>query len=324
MSSAAVDNVLPVLTSRFLVLREEEEEQEQGQELLPTDLFEDSSSSPATAIAMVVSPGNSSSSNSKDAMLWSDSIAHDHKHYNGNRNRNRINDIIISSRSSNDVVNDHRTRRCISYPIPAAVPIPRNTQPPITLSSSSSSDLPVCGLFASFSSSPTSEKAGMWQYTYGSSLSPRSTNAVHVQASNAKADANAAAAAATAAWISLSPDDDKMINDAPMTPSLVDVVSAVAPPQHIHNNNNNNNDGIPTIIWYRTCNMNNGYFDNTIIGGGGGGSSSSNDDFEDYDDDDDEVSLLADDPDEDDADVLPHATYDVLANFFDEIYKEDR
>ncbi|KAG7349829.1 hypothetical protein IV203_012426 [Nitzschia inconspicua] len=38
---------------------------------------------------------------------------------------------------------------------------------------------------------------------------------------------------------------------------------------------------------------------------------------------DDVVSALADNPDEDDVGVLPHATYDVLANIFDEIYKDD-
>mmetsp|Transcript_12501 Transcript_12501/g.21867 ORF Transcript_12501/g.21867 Transcript_12501/m.21867 type:complete len:227 (-) Transcript_12501:158-838(-) len=39
--------------------------------------------------------------------------------------------------------------------------------------------------------------------------------------------------------------------------------------------------------------------------------------------DDDEVSALADNPDDDDVDVLPHATYDVLANIFDQIYKDE-
>jgi hypothetical protein len=43
-------------------------------------------------------------------------------------------------------------------------------------------------------------------------------------------------------------------------------------------------------------------------------------DSEDYDD---EVSVLADNPDDDDVDVLPHSTYDVLANIFDQIYKDD-
>lgn len=39
--------------------------------------------------------------------------------------------------------------------------------------------------------------------------------------------------------------------------------------------------------------------------------------------DDDEVSLLADDPDEDDDGVLPPSTYNVLANIFDDIDKDD-
>jgi hypothetical protein len=37
----------------------------------------------------------------------------------------------------------------------------------------------------------------------------------------------------------------------------------------------------------------------------------------------DDVSLLNDDPDEDDAQLLPHSTYNVLAPLFDEIYKDD-
>jgi hypothetical protein len=38
---------------------------------------------------------------------------------------------------------------------------------------------------------------------------------------------------------------------------------------------------------------------------------------------DDVVSVLADNPDDDDVAVLPLATYDVLANIFDEIYKDE-
>jgi hypothetical protein len=37
----------------------------------------------------------------------------------------------------------------------------------------------------------------------------------------------------------------------------------------------------------------------------------------------DEVSMLADNPDDDDMNLLPHATHDVLANIFDEIYKDE-
>jgi hypothetical protein len=41
------------------------------------------------------------------------------------------------------------------------------------------------------------------------------------------------------------------------------------------------------------------------------------------DNDDDVVSVLADNPDEDDVAVLPLATYDVLANILDDIYKDE-
>ena len=37
----------------------------------------------------------------------------------------------------------------------------------------------------------------------------------------------------------------------------------------------------------------------------------------------DEVSELNDNPDDDDMNLLPHATHDVLANIFDEIYKDE-
>jgi len=40
-------------------------------------------------------------------------------------------------------------------------------------------------------------------------------------------------------------------------------------------------------------------------------------------DDSDEVSLLADDPDEDDEGVLPPSTYDVVVNILDEIDRDD-
>ena len=40
-----------------------------------------------------------------------------------------------------------------------------------------------------------------------------------------------------------------------------------------------------------------------------------------FDDWEDDVSLLSDNPDDDDVQVLPHATYNVLAPLFDEIYE---
>lgn len=42
--------------------------------------------------------------------------------------------------------------------------------------------------------------------------------------------------------------------------------------------------------------------------------------FRDWDDD---VSLLNDDPDDDDIEILPQPTYDVLATLFDELYIAD-
>lgn len=42
-----------------------------------------------------------------------------------------------------------------------------------------------------------------------------------------------------------------------------------------------------------------------------------------HDDWDDAVSVLYDDPDEDDAQLLPHSTYDVLAPLLHEMYMDD-
>lgn len=56
---------------------------------------------------------------------------------------------------------------------------------------------------------------------------------------------------------------------------------------------------------------------------GGNCSSSGNSKNAMFEFDDDEVSLLADDPDDDDAGVFPPSTYDVLVNILDEIDKDE-
>eukprot|EP00532_Pseudo-nitzschia_australis_P002387 CAMPEP_0168182278 /NCGR_PEP_ID=MMETSP0139_2-20121125/11784_1 /TAXON_ID=44445 /ORGANISM="Pseudo-nitzschia australis, Strain 10249 10 AB" /LENGTH=384 /DNA_ID=CAMNT_0008103149 /DNA_START=477 /DNA_END=1631 /DNA_ORIENTATION=+ len=90
--------------------------------------------------------------------------------------------------------------------------------------------------------------------------------------------------------------------------------------QHRHHHHENRP---PTIIRWRkssicsTVTMCSSMGD--CIGGSNCGNSSCILDVAASNDLEDEVSLLADDPEEDDDDVLPHATYDVLANLFDDI-----
>jgi len=174
-----------------------------------------------------------------------------------------------------------------------------------------STPLPTKGvsLFASFSSSPSSQ--GMWQYdkkAYQSSfLSPRTTDAVF--------EANKKSAETL--WCSPEAHHDNNVSNDHITstlkPATIPNLPPMAPPllpDHVPANSQDlpqqarqpqTHDGPPTIICCRS-----------------GSSSSSFFEF-----DDDEVSLLADNPDEDDAGVLPHATYDVLVNILDEIDKDD-
>jgi len=168
----------------------------------------------------------------------------------------------------------------------------------------------IGGLFASFSSSPLSQD--MWQYGecyqkaaagqqphHSPFLSPRSTDAVFQE--NQKA---------AAMWCNKNNRNKKIEatipNFPPMAPSLQigrheDIPSGsnhnlLKPPRHAHAHS----DGTPLIIFYRTRSSSSTLFE-----------------F-----DDDEVSVLADDPDEDDAGVLPPATYDVVVNILDEIDRD--
>jgi len=84
-------------------------------------------------------------------------------------------------------------------------------------------------------------------------------------------------------------------NKAAMIPNL----PPMAPSLEIPANSNHSRDCPPSFILYRNRS---GSFCSAF--------------------DDDEVSLLADDPDEDDAGVLPPATYDVVVNILDEIDRD--
>jgi hypothetical protein len=326
-----VDSVLPVLTSRFLLalprrqddddIDDEKKKQQQDEILqlvtkmtaaaahqtqnryqteqqedeadcfanLPTNLFaeEEAQASPLLLPVpvpvnqlMVVSPGNSRTSN-----------------YNNNNNNNK--DIVLwasdsfnTTSNNNNIINIDPDRR-LSCPLPstssmiaaavAAAP-PHPTTP--RRSTGGGGGGGGSSLFASFSSStPTSEMSpSLWQYGAGAAVgaaSPRTTDAV------AQMEAAAAADAEASAWM-------QQENCTAMIPLAPPFAGAAVAAINVNVNATTGLpplpqlppaiDGIPTMI---RC-----YCDYM----------------------DDEVSLLADDPEDDDDNVLPNTTYDVLAN----------
>ena len=164
-------------------------------------------------------------------------------------------------------------------------------------------------LFASFSSSPISrDSTNMWQYSNKNKvshplLSPQTTDAVG--GANAKK-------AAEALWQSPRESQKHLersnghkpfpSNYPPIAPSLmVDDTPA--------NNHSRTQDRPPLVIMFQNRTYNKDYYAEQCLGGVS------------YDDSD-EVSLLADDPDEDDDGVLPPSTYDVVVNILDEIDRD--
>ena len=158
------------------------------------------------------------------------------------------------------------------------------------------------GLFVSFPSSPMPQD--LWQYGQQQTsffLSPRTTDAVLLDnkpAANGCANANAV-------W---SPTQRNK-NSSPVTTTKIHNHNAILPmaPTLFPNDdctspNYNPSNSPPSIIRCRARS----------------GSHSNVSGF-----DDDEVSLLADDPDEDDAGVLPPSTYNVVVNILDQIDRDD-
>jgi hypothetical protein len=144
----------------------------------------------------------------------------------------------------------------------------------------------ACDLFASFSSSLPSE-FNMWHYSENQIFSPLAApTGGGLQDNNNK----------TAEWAS------PMVSVGAAAPGL----SLQLQDQH------GCSDRLPTVIRCRAY-SNAGTVVTSVSSASAMG----------VGDDDDEVSLLADDPDEDDEGVLPPSTYDVLANIFDDIDKDD-
>lgn len=163
-------------------------------------------------------------------------------------------------------------------------------------------------LFASFSPSPVSrECSNMWQYNNKNKichqlLSPRTTDAVG--GGNAKKAAEALWQSPRVREKHLGRGKKSIPNTfPPIAPSLLLDDMPGSKHSRIH-------DRPPLIIIFRCRTYDKEHYGESCLGGGS------------YDDSD-EVSLLADDPDEDDEGVLPPSTYDVVVNILDEIDRDD-
>lgn len=167
-------------------------------------------------------------------------------------------------------------------------------------------------LFASFSSSPISrDGANMWQYNSKNKfchplLSPRTTDAVGGE--NARKTAEAL-------W--KSPRTSKKhfgINIQQKSVAIPSVFPPIAPSLLVDdapgNKQTRTKDRPPSIIVFMARTYDKDNYGDQCLGAGS------------YDNCD-EVSLLADDPDEDDEGVLPPSTYDVVVNILDEIDRDD-
>jgi len=171
-------------------------------------------------------------------------------------------------------------------------------------------------LYASFSSSLHSREGGsMWQYDDKACrhrFSPLTTDAVILEESKNSLEK---------AWNS--PNANRSSSDIPQavsTPKVAPMVPSLLPVEVTNESNNLlpppvphlssiHHDRIPSIIHCRITNQD----------FGGSSTSSLHFDF----DDDDEVSLLADDPDEDDCAVLPPGTYHVVLNILNELDRDN-
>lgn len=145
----------------------------------------------------------------------------------------------------------------------------------------------------------------MWQYSNNGSnkkklchplLSPRTTDAV---------GGDHAKKAAEALWLSPQANRENIGSSSHhqhKSVAIPNMFPRIAPSLILDDLSGSTDDRPPSIIIYRTREL--------CIGGG-------------IHDEDDEVSLLADDPDEDDEGVLPPSTYDVVVNILDEIDRDD-
>mmetsp|Transcript_4334 Transcript_4334/g.5043 ORF Transcript_4334/g.5043 Transcript_4334/m.5043 type:complete len:345 (+) Transcript_4334:361-1395(+) len=327
------DNNLPWLKSQLRTVTDEDNKQQQDcfadcGGVLPTNLFaeeeeEDSNdddgdnnktndnnntnrtSSLSTAMVAIISPGNSrtgtarinKNDNTTDRMLWRRSSS------------NSLINIPTPIIDNNNQNQNHLRFTCPTSTITS----PIITRPTTTATALVVPPTTPRGLFVSFSGTQTSsEMNNMWQYD--ATVSPRTTDAVQMMATSS---------AAAAVWTSspslpLSQQQQQQQENRnmsatmmiPLVPSLVHhgcgegaVVVAVANATPTTSNRTTND--IPSIISVPVV-------------------SSFYESF--FDNDEDDVSLLADNPDEDDDNVLPIVTYDVLHNtgiFAEEEEQED-
>jgi len=338
------DNNLPWLKSQLRAVTDEDNKHKQPQQqdcfadcggVLPTNLFveeeeeEDSNdddgdnnntktndsnnnskdndrpSSLSTAMVAIISPGNSRTGTARI-----------------NKNDNTTTDRMLWRRSSSNslinipttiIDNNNRKHQNLPFTCPTSiVTSPMTTRPTITTTALVVPPTTPRGLFASFSSTQTSSEMNMWQYD--ATVSPRTTDAVQMMATSS-------AAAAAAVWTSspslpLSQQQQQQQENRnmsatmmiPLVPSLVHhgcSGGAVVVANATTTTRSRTANDIPSIVSFPVA-------------------SSFYESF--FDNDEDDVSLLADNPDEDDDNVLPIVTYDVLHNtgiFAEEEEQED-
>lgn len=304
------DEAIPALTSRFLLLMENNDDDllelkpKQQQVRSSTSRLEESKE--PNEAPMMFSPYSNSNSNN--------GIDH-HNHHNNSS-------PLWSYLPRFDTIPAHNDE-CGGLPNFPPCPLPPPT-PSTPLSSTTKGN--AVSLFASFSSSPKSPQeqstSNMWQYNdehkaacpSPSFLSPRTTDAVWrspagqhrsiIRGSNSS---------------SMHKSSALIPNLPPIAPPLLsnDIPSGSNHQHHTH-------DGPPSIIRCRTSSSSSSITDGFYgRNSSSGNSNKSKNKIAVFDFDEDEVSVLADDPDEDDAGVFPPSTYDVLVNILDEIDKDE-
>ena len=171
------------------------------------------------------------------------------------------------------------------------------------------------GLYASFSPGFQSPES-MWQYS--NNFSARTTRTVDAVFGERKSNniTNQQEVTVTAGAAPWGCNNNNQHQNLPAAPSLEDIPGI----GNASNSSIHFDDGPPSVICYRTARSNS--FGSLTSSSWGSTTSCGSFNNHQIDIDDDEVSLLADDPDEDDDEVLPPSTYDVLVNLLDDIDKD--
>jgi len=305
-----VNKAIPALTSRFLLLMENNDD----------DLLELKPKQQQVRTVTTTTSRLEESKEPDEARMMFSSYSNNNGSSGGIDNHNCQNNSspLWSYLPRFDTIPAHNDE-CGLLPNFPPCPLPPNT-PGTPLSTTKGN---AVSLFASFSSSPMTPQekqstSNMWQYNDESKavcpnppfLSPRTTDAVW------RSPAGQHRSSIRGSSSNIHKSSALIPNLPPIAPPLL---SNDIPSGSNHQHQHHAYDGPPSIIRCRTSSS------SSISDGlyGGNCSSSGNSKNAMFEFDDDEVSLLADDPDEDDAGVFPPSTYDVLVNILDEIDKDE-